>query len=435
MQPVSFGHDTTLIAKDGTQHQISESAAPIHHGDENILGIVLVFNDVTEQKQAERALRRTQKMDALGHLTGGVAHDFNNLLGIIQGNLELVELTAELDDKTRERLTSIMKATKRGSTLTRQLLGFSRSHVTTVTPTDINQAIIELESLIERSLTPQINVEKNLATGLWVTKINLGDFEDNLLNLLINARDAMPDGGTLTIETTNRTLDKHYCTLNPEATPGDYVCLTISDTGEGITPEIMDQIFEPFFTTKPRGKGTGLGLAMVFGFVQRSGGHISANSKPGVGTSFSFYLPRTVEAPEQTDATSSQVPALPRGNETILVVDDEQAILDFVQETLASLGYRVMTASAGMQAMTALEGTPEIDMLISDIVMPGGMNGYQLAEQALELRPRLKILLSTGFSDDAISNHGLAHFQTNLINKPYTLFDLARRVRALLDER
>jgi len=399
-------------------------------GKKAIMGAVI---DITKRMQIEQALRRSQKMEAVGHLTGGIAHDFNNLLGIILGNLSLLKGQVKNDEKLQKRVVTIDGAVHRASELVKQLLGFSRHQATDAVMSDINQVILDMGDLIERSITPEISVDRNLSEELWLTVINVGDFQDTLLNLILNARDAMPGSGQLIIETCNCQLDAAYCSHYPDATPGDYVKLIVSDTGVGISAEQKDKIFDPFFTTKEIGKGTGLGLSMVFGFITRSDGHINVYSEPGVGTTLTLYLPRALELKQTGKITDQEPTLLPTGNEVILAVDDEEALLEIAQESLEAQGYQVLTATDGKQALGQLAGDARIALLFSDVIMPGGMNGYQLAEQAMVQQPNLKILLTSGYTEKAIAHNGQARFESNLLSKPYTQSELIRQIRKTLD--
>ncbi len=421
--------------KDGTWMWIMARGKVVSRDEEgNPVRFVGTHSDITELKQTEKALRRAQKMEAVGQLTGGIAHDFNNILGVILGNLDLLKLQAGSNKKARKRIGAARKAAIRAADLTKQLLGFSRRQAEHVAVTDINRVIRDMGNLIGRSLTPEVVVEYSLEKNLWLTGIDLGYFEDALLNLVLNARDAMPGGGRLFIETANRILDGHPCASIADVPPGEYVQLTVGDSGSGIPAENLDRIFEPFFTTKPQGKGTGLGLAMVFGFVERSGGHIKACSDLGIGTSFRLYLPRT-EGEVLPLAPGPDLPAvLPFGCETLMVVDDEAELLELARTTLEPLGYRVVTASNGHQALARLAEESCVDLLFSDVLMPGGINGYELAEEACARYPHLKVLLTSGYTAKATARNARARFDSNLLSKPYTQADMATRVRAVLGE-
>lgn len=370
-----------LVSKEGAEFHITDNAAPIKDKNNKTIGVILVFHDITKHLQTEEALRRSQKMEAIGQLSGGIAHDFNNILSAILGNIELLELQTTLDAKTQKRFLTIKHSAQRAADLTKQLLGFSRTEATSKKATNINRVIEDMQTLVVHSLTPQVEVRHQLANDLWLTEIDRGDFEDVLLNLVLNARDAMPNGGRLTLETSNCSLDDSYCALNPDVSPGDYVELAVSDSGIGISTAQQERIFEPFFTTKPPGKGTGLGLAMVFGFVKRSRGNIKIYSEPDIGSTFRLYLPKASGNKMPAEAFDQQTISMPHGNETILVVDDEIALLNLVEETLHLQGYNVVTATNGVEALQKLSTMPEIDMLFSDVVMPGGINGYELAEK------------------------------------------------------
>ncbi len=395
--------------------------------------LMRTFKHQRDQEVVELALRRSQKMDAVGQLTGGIAHDFNNILGIILGNLNLLEGRVQNDEVALKRVGNINKSTQRAINLTKQLLGFSSQQPAQTTDVNINQIIEGMDSLITRSITPKVEVERHLFKDLWTTAIDTGDFEDSVLNLILNARDAMPSGGKLTIETKNCTLDAAYCKQNHTAKPGDYVQLAISDSGEGMPTKQLEKIFEPFFTTKPQGKGTGLGLSMVFGFINRSGGHVNVYSELGVGTTFRIYLPRVKRSAQTNDVTTRQIEKSPRGDETILAVDDEANLLELLQSSLQTLGYKVLIANNGKQAIRILAEEPAISLLFSDVVMPGGMNGYELAEQATVNNPDLKVLLTSGYTEKAIAHNGQTRFSAHLLSKPYTQIEMAQRVREILD--
>ena len=399
-------------------------------GKRNLVG---TLRDITDYKRVEEALRRAQRMDAVGQMAGGIAHDFNNILGIVLGNLSLLKRQLSENELASNRIEVIEKSAQRAANLTSQLLDFSRQQPSDSSIVDINQMISEMDHLIERSVTPEIEVEQRFEKEVWPIEIDAGDFHDALLNLILNARDGMPGGGRLTLETDNSVLDEGYCQQNPNVNPGEYVQLSVSDSGVGIPRELHEHIFEPFFTTKTQGKGTGLGLAMVFGFVKRSRGHIKVYSEPDIGTTFKLYIPRYTGEKRDTKEVVEYQMDPPRGTESILVVDDEKELLDLAEEYLLELGYRVKTANDGVEAMSYLTDDESIELLFSDVVMPNGMNGYELAEKAVALRPQLKVLLTSGYTEKATALNGQARFNANLLSKPYTQHGLATRVRLILE--
>ena len=417
-------------AKDGHFYWVDATIMPLMGQDNKPHSYIAIRTDITKRKLAERALRCAQKMEAIGQLTGGIAHDFNNILGIILGNLELLNMQIPNDEKIQKRIQNIQKSAQRAADLTRQLLSYSRHQAENVTITNINQLIEEMENLITHSITPQVEIKSDLADDLWQTEIPPGDYEDSFPNLIINARDAMSGRGLLNIKTINTSLEPHYCEKNPDAKPGDYVKLSISDNGEGIAAEQLEHIFEPFYTTKEQGKGTGLGLSMVFGFIQRSKGHIKVDSVPGAGTTFQLYLPRANDKIQAVDKSCKQLDkTLLAGNETILLVDDEKALLELAEEMLLGLGYRVLTATNGQQALAILTNEPGIDLLVSDIIMPGDINGYDLAERATINFPELKVILTSGDIEKISTSDQHKDFNAKLLEKPYSQAELAQKVR------
>lgn len=429
-------YEKEYIRKDGSLYPVLLNGMIINDAAGNKM-IWSFIEDISKRKQAEKSLQRSQKMDAIGQLTGGIAHDFNNIMGIILGNLELLkgELPKE-SDKALTRIDGIYNAGQRAVDLTRQLLSFSSSKPSKQNVININDLVEKIKNLIARSVTPGIVVTQQLAENLWLTKIDPGEFEDVMLNLSINARDAISGHGQLNISTRNVDLNDTFSELIPNASSGEYVELAISDNGEGIAAELQERIFEPFFTTKEEGKGTGLGLAMVYGFVQRSGGFIDVVSKPGVGTTFKLFLPR-VKGQDSlvTEVSDNTKILLPKGTETLLIVDDEEALLVLARAFLEGMGYKVFTATNGVQALEKLRQQPGVDLLFSDVVMPGDINGYELAKMASDEFPDVKILLTSGYTgkltvDSQISQLDL---QAALLNKPYSQQELAIRVRAVLD--
>lgn len=425
--------DEVLWRADGSNFSAEYWSYPVHK-EGRMIGSVVAFVDITERKRSEEVLRRTQKMEAISQLSGGIAHDFNNQLGVIIGYLDFLKMHFPEDNKPRQWVETATKATLRCMDLTRQLLAFSRRKGKAKVAVDLNATLKNLENMIARSVTPAIDVQYLLGDELEMTEIDVGEFQDTILNLVINARDAMPGGGKLLIETASQYLDADYATLNPGVEPGDYVQLKLSDTGTGMDKETLEHIFEPFFTTKPEGEGSGLGLAMVYGFVQRYDGHIKVYSETGVGTVIRLYLPRSSISGSPDVVENSDVNVLPTGSETILIVDDEDDLLHLADDYLSSLGYRTCRAKNAAQALEMFAAEEEIDLLFSDVVMPGGKDGYDLAQQATELRPGLKVLLTSGYTVRNVGNKNQARFSAHLLGKPYRKDDLAKRVRLVLDE-
>ena len=396
-----------------------------------------LVREVEERKQIEEALRRAQKMEALGNLTGGIAHDFNNLLAIVQGNLEILERELEGKEKLQKRVNSALAGVHRGADITKKLLKFSRPKILSSTILSVNETIVDMEVLIAKSVMKKITIKLMLKDDLWLCEINEGDFQDALLNLVINARDAMPDGGSVLIETSNKCLDEDYARLNHGAEAGEFVQISVSDTGCGMSHKILEQVFEPFFTTKEMGKGTGLGLSMVYGFIKRSRGHIKLYSEVGHGTTVHMYLPRVLQENSVAVVPKlKQQAALPRGHEMILVVDDEEELLDLASHFLLELGYKVLRATCGSEALEVLSAQKgAVDLMFSDIVMPGGMDGFALATKVVELYPEMSVLLTSGFSDKAVKLNGLARYHVKLLDKPYSKQELALEVRRTLDSK
>lgn len=393
-----------------------------------------IIHDVTDRNRAEEALHRSQKMDAIDQLTGGIAHDFNNILGIILGNLNLLERNQELDENCITRIKNIKHSTQRAVELTRQLLRFSSNQVVGTMTTDINRVIRETDSLLRQSLTPSINVEHKLMDNLWLTNINVGEFEDCLLNLALNARDAMSGSGTLSLVTENCTLDENACAHLPDLMPGDYVRLSVSDEGKGISDSMQSRVFEPFFTTKDHADAIGFGLSMVFGFAKRSGGYVTVQSELGAGATFILFLPRSLSKETAAKPDQAQTAEIPGGRETILVVDDESAFVDLVKEVLEEIGYKVFTASNGKRAEEVLLRSSKVDLLFSDVVMPGDINGYELAKHAIKINPDIKVLLTSGHTDISLRKNSGEQAELCLLSKPFTLPALAKNIRLMLDE-
>lgn len=389
--------------------------------------------DVTEQKLIEEQLRQSQKLEAVGQLTGGIAHDFNNLLTVLLGNAEVLE--EELSDKpSLQRLAKMsLDAAERGAELTSRLLAFSRKQALQPKVIDIAQLLQGMDALLRRALPENIEVKMLRAGGMWKAEVDRAQLETALLNLALNARDAMRNGGRFTIEAYNATFEDEVTASNHNVKVGHYVAIDVTDNGHGIPADFIGHIFEPFFTTKEIGKGSGLGLSMVYGFVKQSGGHIHVDSEPGVGTSFKLYFPRARDLDDapQADPLAEQ---LLGGQETILVVEDDGMVREHVFAQLSSLGYRVLGASDGVKAMELLNSHPDIDLLFTDVVMPGGIGGRGLADKARLVRPELKVLFTSGYTENAMVHHGRLDDGIDLLSKPYKREQLASRIRQALDK-
>ena len=390
---------------------------------------------VAARTSAEAALHQSQKMEAVGQLTSGLAHDFNNLLGGIVGSLGLLgrRLDQGRHDELRRHLDTALGSADRATALTHRLLAFSRRQPLHSRPTDSNALIEGLRELLQRTTGPLIAFELSLAESLWLTQCDANQLENALLNLTLNARDAMPEGGRLTLSTANRMLDQTAAQLLG-MTPGNYVMLCVADTGSGIAPEKLAYVFDPFFTTKPLGAGTGLGLSMVYGFARQSGGSVQIDSTPSLGTSVCLYLPQYTGAPESPPqaAPAQQQPA-ESSRRRIMVVDDEASIRTMVCEVLEEMGHETLQADSGSAALDLLPQAGSIDLLITDIGLPGGMNGYQLAEHARQMQPVLKVLFITGYAEEALHARSPAQREQELLGKPFTLDTLQTRVQTLLD--
>ncbi|MEI7688121.1 MAG: ATP-binding protein, partial [Planctomycetota bacterium] len=393
-------------------------------------GVILEVRDVSAHKSLEAQLHQSQKMEAFGQLAGGVAHDFNNLLTIIMGYSEMILSQMTKDDPKREMVADIHHAGDRAATLTRQLLAFSRKQVLEPKIVELNGAVGSVEKMLRRLIGEDIVVTCVLRPVAKV-KVDPGQLEQVILNLAVNARDAMPRGGRLTIETAEIQWAEDDPSRVPECPAGKYVLLSIADTGSGMTPEIRTRIFEPFFTTKGVGKGTGLGLATVFGIVKQSEGHILVDSELGQGTTFKIYFPAAEQANEGAE-TESKGQAR-GGHERVLIVEDEAPVRQLAKISLERFGYRVLEAASGAAAIAAFEAIGgEIDLLMSDVVMPA-MSGRELAEILCQRKPGLRVLFVSGYNDDAIVRHGVVQSERAFLQKPYSYLDLAKKVRELLD--
>jgi signal transduction histidine kinase/ActR/RegA family two-component response regulator len=394
-------------------------------------GCVTTILDVTEQRQTEQALRQAQKLESLGHMTGGVAHDFNNLLTVIVGSLGFLRRGVGRDPKLSGRIDMLEIAAERGTRLTQQLLAFARRQPLAPEVVDLGEIMQEILPLLRRAVGEQVAVESVLTAGLWNTMIDVVQFQSALLNLAINSRDAMPEGGNLTIEVANVAIDDAYASRHADVEAGQYVLFAITDTGIGMEPAVLARALDPFFTTKPAGAGTGLGLPQVYGFVKQSGGHLKLYSEVGHGTTVRMYLPRSLQAPSHRPLRPPLSLAV-TGTETVLLVDDDEIVRTTVAAMLEDLGYTVLTAANGAGALEILEQGRRVDLLFTDVVMPG-MGGRQLAERALKLRPGLRILFTSGYTQNAIIHNGRLDAGVELLSKPYDRDSLAAKLRRLLD--
>jgi len=428
-----FRTEVTLTYPDGKKRAVEANYVPDKDDDGVLRGYYSLVVDLTDYKAAEEQLHQSQKMQAIGKLTGCVAHDFNNLLGVISGNLELAhEALGSGDSEIDKLLEPARRAAERGSSLTRSLLAFSRQQPLSPRVSDLNALARDMTELLRRTLPSNIGIEFVGGTGLWACEVDPGQLQNALLNLVVNARDAMPDGGRLTIETRNARIDDDYASAHEELSPGQYVMLAVSDTGMGMPPDVIARAFEPFFTTKGIGQGTGLGLSMVYGFAKQSGGHVAIYSEVGSGTSVKLYLPRS-SGPAQEIAPRAAQGAQEARNETVLVVEDDEDMRFIAVTMLRSLGYTVLEASSGPRALEVLSRHHNVALVVTDVMLGDAMNGRRMAEEARKLQPGIRILYMSGYTEDAIVHHGRLDHGVHFIQKPFRKQDLARKAREALD--
>ena len=443
-QPFAAGKaqvcELRMVPMDGTAFWAHLQATVVQ--DEDSAPVCrIVISDITAHKQAEQQranleeqLRSAQKMEAIGSLAGGVAHDFNNLLSVILSYTDFSINALRDEDPLKPDLLEVKKAADRAAVLTRQLLAFSRKQVLQPVALSLNQSVAGLDKMLQRILGEDIDLVRRLAPELGLTLADPGQIEQVLMNLVVNARDAMPAGGKITIETSNMEIDEEYAARHLAVKPGPYVQLAVTDTGCGMDEQTRARIFEPFFTTKELGKGTGLGLSTVFGIVKQSGGNIWVYSELGRGTTFKVYLPRDLSATTATAIKPATVPRSSMGTETILVVEDEEALLKVALRALGAAGYTVLTTADGREALLlSAQHAGHIHLLLTDVVMPH-MSGTVLAQEVLKKRPTIKVMYMSGYTDDSIVHHGVLDAGTRFLAKPFTSADLARKVREVLDE-
>lgn len=432
------------MRKDGTRFWASVVLDPVKDDNGKIIGFAKVTRDLTERREAQlelersqQALFQSQKMEAVGQLTGGLAHDFNNLLAGITGSLDLMKarLAQGRIGELERYITAAQGAASRAATLTHRLLAFSRQQPLDPKPVDANRLISDMEELVRRTVGTNITIETILAAGLWPCLCDRNQLENAILNLCINARDAMPDGGLITVETANTWVDDAGANERDMPT-GQFVVICVSDTGAGMSEEVRSRAFDPFYTTKPMGKGTGLGLSMIYGFAKQSGGQARIYSEVGRGTTVKIYLPRHVGRVEDSESSAVAQP-LPRSadGETVLVVDDEPTVRMLIGDSLADLGYRGIEAADAASALKVLESDAEIDLLITDVGLPGGMSGKDLADFARKARPDLKVLFITGYAENAAVTNGRLQHGMHVLSKPFPMDKLAARIRSIIEKR
>jgi len=417
-----------VTCKDGSLKTVQMISVELTTGEQMTISM-----DVTQLKDLEAQLLQAQKMEGIGRLAGGVAHDFNNILTAILGHVDLCLLRHGTDPELAHRLDQIKKGAERAADLTRQLLAFSRRQILQPEVLDLNMVLEDMDRMIRPIIGEDISVETYYEKDLWSVLADRGQMQQVIMNLVVNARDAMPEGGKLTLETANIYLDREYAERHDvRLEPGPYVMLAVSDTGLGMDEDTRKRVFEPFFTTKETGKGTGLGLSTAYGIVKQSGGYIWVYSEPGEGTTFKIYLPRTEEAPQAAKAQRLESERL-TGSETVLVVEDEKAVLNMVKEILTRSGYRVLEAREPQEALEHLRSYPDvIDLMITDVVMPG-MNGKTLSQEAASLRPSVKTLFMSGYTNNAVAHRGILDPDVHFLQKPFRANELLQKVREVLE--
>ncbi len=432
----SFTIEMRYSHKKGVTLWCKLTTSIIRDPDNDRITLLGIVEDFTEAKHLDAQLRQSQKLEAVGQLTGGIAHDFNNMLSAIIGNLDLIEDGGGImDDSDRESIAIASRAALRGAELTHRLLAFSRQQELDAEKTQINEILPKFCRLAERTIGEDITIKMKLATGLWPVMVDASQLENALLNLAINARDAMPDGGQLVIETDNNVLEDDDEVTFDDLAPGDYVMIAVSDNGAGMSAAVRERVFEPFFTTKDVGEGSGLGLSMVFGFAKQSGGQVSIYSEEGVGTTVKIYLPRAEERTWADITTEQSKKDWPTGSETILVVEDDNDVLGYLVTVLNRLGYTVLQAGDGPAALEVMAASDAIDLLLTDMILPRGMSGRNVAAAFRELYPAAGVLYSSGYTREVLNRRGGLDEGAALMNKPYQTTALAWRVREVLDGR
>jgi PAS domain S-box-containing protein len=429
---IGIGREVVGLRKDGTTFPMDLSVGEAkQEGESNFVGVI---HDLTERKRTSEQLVQAQKMETVGQLSGGIAHDFNNLLTVIVGNAEFLSEQLKARPDLQRMSDDIGRAADRGAELTQRLLAFSRRQTLSPVEFDCNALLDTMRKLLRRTLREDIEITTGFDSDLGSGFADPAQLESAVLNLALNAQDAMPGGGRLSLTTANVSLNDDYQGAHPEVRPGEYIMIAMTDNGEGMPKEVLNRVFEPFFTTKEVGKGSGLGLSMVYGFVKQSNGHVAIYSEPGLGTTVRIYLPamlgKAIEAPV---SAQMEPQALATGRETVLVVEDDQFVRSYAVNCLESLGYRVISAIDGGDALQKLSNGGEADVLFTDVVMPGGINGWELAERAMKARPDLHVLLTSGYALETLAASGRLPAGMAILNKPYRKADLARRLREVLN--
>jgi len=426
---IGIGREVTGRKKDGTVFPMHLSVGEAKQDGESLF--VGILHDLSERKKTEAQLVQAQKMEAVGQLSGGIAHDFNNLLTVVVGNAELLADMLRSRPDLQKLAEAVVQAGERGAELTQRLLAFSRRQTLQPTAVDCNRLVNDMEKLLSRMLGASFTVRTVVENGLWPAYADPGQLENALLNLAINARDAMSTGGSLTLSTSNMPLDERYRDRHPEVNPGLYVMVAVTDEGTGMSPEVLARAFEPFYTTKEVGKGTGLGLSMVYGFVKQSNGHVAIYSEPGLGTTVRLYLPAIAAEAEAGAGEAPPLADAPR-RETVLIAEDDPFVRSFAVTCLTAMGYAVVETSDAREALRKLGDGIHADLLFTDIVMPGGMTGWELAQRARQILPDLKVLMTSGYALEALAEAGRLPPGAHVLNKPYRKADLAKRLREAL---
>jgi PAS domain S-box-containing protein len=429
---IGIGREVTGRRKDGTIFPMNLSVGEAQQEGESIF--VGIIHDLTDRKHTEAQLVQAQKMEMVGQLSGGIAHDFNNLLTVVVGNAEVLSDMLKARPDMKMLADAIVLAGERGAELTQRLLAFGRRQTLQPAEFNCNALVNGMEKLLRRMLSEAIEIRSVLEAELWTAYADPGQLENAILNLAINARDAMAGGGSLTISTANVPLDRRYRELHPEVNPGNYVMVAVTDDGHGMARDVLEHVFEPFFTTKEVGKGSGLGLSMVYGFVKQSNGHVAIYSEPGLGTTVRIYLPAVTMAAERAPGLPP-VETVATGRESVLVAEDDPFVRSYAVTCLSSLGYRVIEAMDGREALQKLADGAHADILFTDVVMPGGINGWELAERAREIQPGLKVLLTSGYALETLAERGRLPAGAIILNKPYRKAELAKRLREALSVR